>query len=263
MRCKLSGRMANPLLRRIGPLGNCARSPAPAIRRPATSARHRMPAPVIADCLNFNLRFTRGIEDIGVLLTRDDEINELRSVNGPNYGRVYDADVVDALVDKFGDGVCGQWRVPGEFGNKVTVTTANTTLFASDRDMFVFLADEDNRIEIPNRRAGKFGSFARGLFRVELRGGQNHARRRLLPLRLCLLQPDCLGRRPIHRDPHPPHQGRTGPVARRGHTRPRRIQPGECQAGDRSDRARSGETSAATSSTLSSPTALAKAWSRL
>ena len=123
-----------------------------------------MPAPVIADCLNYNLRFTRSIEDIGVLLTRDDEINELRSVNGPNYGRVYDADVVDALVSRFGDGVTGQWRVPGEFGNNVTVTQANTTLFASDRDMFVFLADEDNRIEIPNRRAGKFGSFARGFF---------------------------------------------------------------------------------------------------
>ena len=28
----------------------------------------RMPAPVIADCLNFNLRFTRGVEDIGVLV---------------------------------------------------------------------------------------------------------------------------------------------------------------------------------------------------
>jgi hypothetical protein len=124
----------------------------------------RMPAPMIADCLNYNLRFTRGVEDIGVLLTRDDEFTELRSVNGPNYGRVYDADVVDSLVDKFGDGVSGQWRVPGEFGNKVTVTKDNTTLFASDRDMFVFLADEDNRIEIPNRRAGKFGSFARGFF---------------------------------------------------------------------------------------------------
>ncbi len=60
-----------------------------------------MPAPVIADCLNYNLRFTRGVEDIGVLLTRDDDITELRSVNGPNYGRVYDADVVDALVDSF------------------------------------------------------------------------------------------------------------------------------------------------------------------
>src|SRR5271167_2620619 len=30
--------------------------------------------------------------------------------------------------------------------------------------MFVFLADEENRIEIPNRRAGQFGSFARGFF---------------------------------------------------------------------------------------------------
>ena len=123
-----------------------------------------MPAPIIADCLNYNLRFNRGVEDIGVLLTRSDEFSELRSVNGPNYGRVYDADVVNSLVDKFGDGVSGQWRVPGEFGNRVTVTKENTTLYASDRDMFVFLADEDNRIEIPNRRAGKFGSFARGFF---------------------------------------------------------------------------------------------------
>jgi hypothetical protein len=71
------------------------------------------------------------------------------------------ADVVDALVDRFGDGVSGSWRVPGEFGNRVAVTKGNTTLFASDRDMFVFLADEENRIELPNRRAGRMGSFAR------------------------------------------------------------------------------------------------------
>jgi hypothetical protein len=54
---------------------------------------------MISDCLNYNLRFTRGIEDVGVLVTRDGHASELRSVNGPNYGRVYDADVVDALVD--------------------------------------------------------------------------------------------------------------------------------------------------------------------
>src|SRR5215468_1098061 len=109
-----------------------------------------MAAPMIADCLNYNLRFTRGVEDVGVLLTtnEDHSVNELRSVNGPNYGRVYDAEVVDTLVEKFGDGVSGQWRVPGEFGSRVTVTKDNTTLFASDRDMFVFLADEDNRIEL-------------------------------------------------------------------------------------------------------------------
>jgi hypothetical protein len=124
-----------------------------------------MPSPMIADCLNYNLKFTRGVEDIGVLLTSEgDYANELRSVNGPNYGRVYDADVVDALVDRFGDGINGQWRVPGEFGQQVAVTKGTTTLFASDRDMFVFLADEENRIELPNRRAGRMGSFARGFF---------------------------------------------------------------------------------------------------
>src|SRR5439155_6452636 len=98
-----------------------------------------MPAPMIADCLNYNLRFTRGVEDVGVLLTtnEDSSVNELRSVNGPNYGRIYDAEVVDTLVDRFGDGVSGQWRVPGEFGNRVTITKDNTTLFASDRDIFV------------------------------------------------------------------------------------------------------------------------------
>jgi hypothetical protein len=46
----------------------------------------------------------------------------------------------------------------------VKVTKANTTLFASDRDMFVFLADEVNRIELPGRRAGMMGTFARGFF---------------------------------------------------------------------------------------------------
>jgi len=123
-----------------------------------------MPAPMIADCLNYNLRFTRGIEDVGILLTEDGPVNELRAVNGPNYGRVWDADIVDLLVDRFGDGINGQWRVPGEFGRRVTVTNENTTLYASDRDMFVFLADEENRIEIPGRRAGQSGSFARGFF---------------------------------------------------------------------------------------------------
>ena len=123
---------------------------------------------MIADCLNYNLRFTRGIEDIGTLLTQGDGGSELRSINGPNYGRVYDADVVDALVHRFGDSVTGQWRVPGEFGHQVTVDKGNTTLFASDRDMFVSLADEENRIEIPKPARRPLRLVRPGLFRVEL-----------------------------------------------------------------------------------------------
>ena len=54
--------------------------------------------------------------------------------------------------------------MPGIFGRNATVDKAYTTLYASDRDMFVFLADEDRRIEIPNRRDGKPGSLTRGFF---------------------------------------------------------------------------------------------------
>lgn len=123
-----------------------------------------LPAPVAADCLNYGLQYSRSIEDLGVLLYKNGGGPELRAVTGPNYGRVWNSSVTQQLVDRFGDGVTGQWRVPGEFGKRVEVTKQNTTLYGSDRDMWVFLADEENRIEIPNRRDGRSGSLARGFF---------------------------------------------------------------------------------------------------
>jgi hypothetical protein len=123
-----------------------------------------LPAPMIADDLNFNLRFSRKVDEVGLLAVFGEDTavgtpgGALRAATGPNYGRVWNADVVDMLVDKFGDGISGDWRVPGEFGKKVVVDRQNTTLFASDRDMFVFLADEDRRIEVAGR------NLARGFF---------------------------------------------------------------------------------------------------
>lgn len=128
-----------------------------------------LPAPLAADCINYGLRFHRDVEDLGVLLTKGDEAApyarpQLRAVTGPNYGRIWNSTITQALVERFGDGVTGDFRVPGEFGKRVAVTKANTTLYASDRDMFVFLADEENRITVPNRRDGRAGSLARGFF---------------------------------------------------------------------------------------------------
>jgi len=122
-----------------------------------------LPAELAADNINYGLQ-KRDIEDVQLLLRRRPHGVELSAVNGPRYGRVWDADVSDALVQRFGDGITGDFTVPGEFGKAVTVTNQNTTLYASDRDMFVFLADEKNRVEIPDRRNGKSGSLARGFF---------------------------------------------------------------------------------------------------
>jgi len=142
----------------FGQLSSLAGAPAGYLRK--------LPAPIAADNLNYGLRFLRDVEEVGVLMAKDpaEGLYQMRAATGPNYGRVWNADIVDTLVQRFGDGISGDWRVPGEFGVAVDVTKANTTLYASDRDMFVFLADEVNRIEIPNRRDGKAGSLARGFY---------------------------------------------------------------------------------------------------
>jgi hypothetical protein len=121
-----------------------------------------LPGELAADCLNYGLQ-RRDVEDIGVLLYQNGS-PQLRAVTGPNYGRVWNHQVIKSLMERFGDGVTGDFKVPGEFGHDVPVTKANTTLYCSDRDMFVFLADEKHRIEIPGRRDGKAGSLARGFF---------------------------------------------------------------------------------------------------
>ena len=123
-----------------------------------------LPSPIAADCINYGLRFKRNIEDVGVLLHKADDVGMLRAATGPRYGRIWNAPIVDTMVSRFGDGVSGEWKVPGEFGKAVDVTKANTTLFAGDRDMFVFLCDEQNKIEIPNRRNGAPGLLSRGFF---------------------------------------------------------------------------------------------------
>lgn len=122
-----------------------------------------LPAPIAADCVNWGLQKIREVQDTGVLLYRNGA-PILRAATGPNYGRIWNSDIVAALIERFGDGQGDTFRIPGEFGKRVPVTKDNTTLYASDRDMFVFLADEDHRIEVPNRRDGETGTLARGFF---------------------------------------------------------------------------------------------------
>jgi hypothetical protein len=142
----------------FGQLSQLAEAPAGYLRT--------LPAPMAADCLNYGLKYKRDIESIGLLLHADSENNEkaCRSANGEKYGRIWNNGILQVLTDKYGDGATGDWRVPGEFRVPVPVTKENTTLYAGDRDMFVFLANESNQIEICNRRDGKPGSMARGFF---------------------------------------------------------------------------------------------------
>lgn len=149
------GKAYSPTHFSFGQLAQLAEAPASYLRT--------LPSELTADALNFGLGFKRNVSDVGVLLYENDTM-ELRAATGPNYGRIWNGDIVRSLIDHVGDGITGAWKVPGEFGKAITVDKRNTTLYASDRDMFVFLADEDHRIEMPNRRNGENGSLARGFF---------------------------------------------------------------------------------------------------
>lgn len=119
------------------------------IQAPAAYLR-TLPAEVAADCINYGLHVNRGPEDIGVLYTGG-AVPTLRAATGPRYGRIWNTDIVDHLIARFGDGVNGQWRVPGIFGQRVEVNKDTTTLYAGDRDLFIFLCDEDKRVPIQTR----------------------------------------------------------------------------------------------------------------
>lgn len=154
-----TGKFAKPTHSAFGKLATLAGMPAGYART--------IPAPLAADCMNYGMKHARAVEDVGLMFTRYDDAPTdivLRSANGPQYGRIWNSQLSGECLRRFGDGVTGDWKVPGEFGKAVTVTKANTTLFAGETSMFIFLADEVNRIEVPGRRNGKSGSMARGFF---------------------------------------------------------------------------------------------------
>lgn len=128
-----------------------------------------LPLDVGVQCLNASLEATAkslpAKDQHSVLLSRGspDEPIRLRALNSDSYGRIWDHQVTTALMEAVGDGVNGDFVVPGEFGKRVPITQSNTTIYGGDRSMFVFLADEQRRVEIPNRRDGKPGGLARGV----------------------------------------------------------------------------------------------------
>jgi hypothetical protein len=113
-----------------------------------------LPSTIVAQNLNWGLKYARTQEEVGVFFDK----TRLRAITGPNYGRIPDHEVVNAIRKIAGDGTGKngyRWKVPGELNWKdmtyqpnMPITKQSTTLFASDRDMFVFLVDDRNPIEV-------------------------------------------------------------------------------------------------------------------
>jgi hypothetical protein len=97
---------------------------------------------------------------------------ELRAVTGPDYGRIYDREIVAAVRRIAGNGTGDtRWKVPGmldwmtgSYNPFVDITKENTTLYASDRDVWMFLVDDTHPIEIGKLPNGDPDLVFRGFY---------------------------------------------------------------------------------------------------
>lgn len=70
--------------------------------------------------------------------------SQLRTMTSTKFGRIFDSDAVAAVQSINAD---GRWSVPLKAYGGVNSTEA-TTLYASDRDIFIFMVDEARPIEV-------------------------------------------------------------------------------------------------------------------
>jgi hypothetical protein len=136
---------------------------------PSTYLR-QLPAPLAGINLQYGLSSHRA-EQVKTLESEDGRI-ELRAVTGPDYGRIYDHELVAAVQKIAGNGTGDtRWKVPGVldwsngiYNPRVDITSDTTTLYASDRDVFLFLVDDLNPIEAGRLPDGSPDLYFRGFY---------------------------------------------------------------------------------------------------
>ncbi|MFC3443858.1 DUF932 domain-containing protein [Sphingobium rhizovicinum] len=129
-----------------------------------------LPAALTGINLQHGLLRHRG-EQVKLLKTNEGRA-ELRAVTGPDYGRIWDHELVAAVMKIAGNGVSDtRWKVPGvldwasmRYNPYVDVTRETTTLYASDRDVFLFLVDDTHPIEAGKLPNGEPDLFFRGFY---------------------------------------------------------------------------------------------------
>lgn len=156
-----NGREVAPTHWSFGQLAQLAGAPAGYLRK--------LPSQIAADALSYGMRYNRTVETIK-LYGRDGL--DLRAATGPDYGRIFDYEVVQAVQQIAGNGTGDtRWKVPGVldwrtmvYDPEHPVTKDTTTLFASDRDVFIFLVDDRNPISVGKLPNGDDDLVFRGFY---------------------------------------------------------------------------------------------------
>lgn len=120
-----------------------------------------LPAPLAAECLRDGIKRTEKTSLKFLSLANDEtDTNTLQAVTSPTYGRIWDHDVA-TLAQRIVDHTDGRfhnplaYNVPGQLGG----TASPSGLYASDRDVFIFMIDGGSLLE-----AGPRAQINRGFF---------------------------------------------------------------------------------------------------
>lgn len=144
----------------FGQLSALAKAPAQYLRT--------LPGQIVGDAMSYGLRYNRSREEVKLFA---DEI-EAMAITGPDYGRIFNVEVVEAVQQIAGDGVGSSlWRVPGVMDWSTMIytpashiTKENTTIFGNDRGVFIFLVDDRHPIEIGKLPDGSPDLVFRGFY---------------------------------------------------------------------------------------------------
>lgn len=123
----------------------CQASRINGVTAPANYMR-QLPTPLAVQCLNQGLQ--SGDREANKFMTiRSEDPNQpniLQAVTSPTYGRIWDADCVDAvsrIVERTG----------GRFTNPPSMDAKRNGLYASDHDVFMFMVDGGHCMDISPR----------------------------------------------------------------------------------------------------------------
>lgn len=156
------GDIVHPTHWSFGQLASLAKAPAGYLRT--------LPSQIAADALTYGMRYNRPGDS--AKLYANGSTTELMAATGPEYGRIFDEEVVEAVMQVAGDGTGSErWKIPGAlnwsnstYDPEHPVTKDTTTLFASDRDVFMFLVDDRNPIEVGKLPNGEPDMMFRGFY---------------------------------------------------------------------------------------------------
>ncbi len=120
------------------------------VKAPAGYLR-TLSAGMAVQCLDYGMAKAGG--EAKLLLRKNDKAdpeetafgNTVSAFTSPTYGRIWDHDVVSELLEAVRD---TNWHPPES-------KSGSAGLYASDRDMFVFLINDEHPVEVGNARLGK------------------------------------------------------------------------------------------------------------